>query len=259
MTFELFTDRARMVVVEARAEAADLGHIEIGTEHVLLGLLRVSNGIAAVVLTESGVTAEAVRDKIAPADPRSEPPSRVDPASALAAIGIDLGAVRDAIESSFGKGALRGATSPKFTPQAHDILRHSVTEAAGLRQRYIGTEHLLLGLLRERESLACETLTGLGADLGELARRVRRRVAPEQARLEESLRRFNDLAGQVRGHGPAEPRLSTARALRAEAWKEGLSEEMRAVAEAAARFADRLDAAAEQMETALRAAGEPRG
>jgi ATP-dependent Clp protease ATP-binding subunit ClpA len=154
MSFVLFTDRSRMTVVAAQAEAAELGHTTVGPEHLLAGLLRVANGVAWVVLTEFGVNLGAVREKIAPADSRPES-SQVDPASALAAIGIDLSAVREAIEASFGKGALRGAPLPKFTPQAHDVLRGSGVAASELRHRYIGTEHLLLGLLRERESPGC--------------------------------------------------------------------------------------------------------
>jgi NAD(P)-dependent dehydrogenase (short-subunit alcohol dehydrogenase family) len=252
MTFALFTDRARMVVIEARAEAAESGHTAIGTEHILLGMLRLGQGgVAGVTLTEAGVTLEAVRAKVAPPD--SQPSSHVDAAVALASIGIDLSAVREAVEASFGKGALRGATSPKFTPEATDVLRNSAAEAHALRHRYIGTEHLLLGLLRERDSLACQTLAGLGVDLSELKHQVRQRVAPEQERLQDSFKRFNDLAGQLRGHGPDEPRLTAARALWATTMKDGRQEETRAVNEAAARFADRLDAASEQMVTALNA------
>lgn len=283
--FETFTDRARKAVVEARNEAAELGHTVIGTEHLLLGMLRAGNGVAGVVLAEFGVTAEAVRDKVAPAGSRSEP---VDPASALAAIGIDLGAVTEAIEASFGKGALRGQPSLRFTPEARDALRHSLEAALQLRHRFVGTEHLLLGVLRDREGLACETLAGLGVDLDGLADHVRRRVAPEQARLDESFKRFNDLAEQARasgGGGPSEaraaaiealrakvrrgevisdidrlaavaradgPRAAAVRELRTQAMAEGMREETRAVAEAATRFADRLDAASEQLEAMLR-------
>jgi ATP-dependent Clp protease ATP-binding subunit ClpA len=253
MTFEMFTDRARMVVVGARAEATGLGHAAVGTEHVLLGMLRVGNGFAGVILAESGVTLESVRDKIAPAGPSPA----VDPTSALASIGIDLGAVREAVETSFGKGALRGATTPKFTPQAHDVLRNSAAAAHALRHRYIGTEHLLLGLLQEPDSPGSATLASLGIDLEDLKRQVRRRVAPEQERLHDSFKRFNDLTGQVRGRGTDEPRLAAARAVRAETWKVGIREENRAVTEAATRFADRLDAASDQIEAALRAVDEP--
>jgi ATP-dependent Clp protease ATP-binding subunit ClpA len=253
MTFEIFTDRARMVVLEARAEAAELGHSTIDSEHLLLGLLRVGNGVAGMILAESGVTVDAVRDKVVPESGTSSP---VDPATALAAIGIDLGAVRDAIETSFGKGALRGATSPKFTPRAHDVLRNSAMASHALRHRYIGTEHLLLGLLQERDSLACETLASFGIDLDDLKRQVRRRVAPEQDRVLESFKRFNDLFRQVRGRGPDESRLAAVKALRAETWKEAMREETRAVAEAATRFADRLDTASEQMEAVLHAEDE---
>lgn len=219
--FERFTDRARMVVVLARAEAVELGHSAIGTEHILLGMLRVGNedaafgvparslrnlagnpGVAGAVLAEFGVTAQAVREKVAPEDSR---PAAVDPASALAAIGIDLGAVTEAIEASFGKGALGGEPRMRFTPEARDVLRHSLEAALALRHRFIGTEHILLGVLRDREGLACETLAGLGVDLDGLADHVRRRVAPQQVRLDESTKRFNDLAERARASAAAGP------------------------------------------------------
>ena len=258
MAFQLFTDRARMVVVEARAEAAESGHGAIGTEHVLIGMLRAGAGIAGALLGEFGVTLEAVRDKVAPAGSRSGAPVLVEPAAAPTA--GDFSSVRDAIEASFAKVAPRDpAMSPVFTPQARDVLRYASDAAEALRHRYIGTEHLLLGLLREGDSLACETLAGLGVDLGELARQVRVRVAPEQTRLQESFKRFNDLAGQLRGYEPDEPRLADARALRAKTMKDARIEESRAVAEAAIRFANRLDAVSERLEAALRAAAGPPG
>lgn len=257
MAFQLFTDRARMVVVEARAEAVESGHGTIGTEHVLIGMLRVGAGVAGALLGEFGVTLAAARDKVAAAGPRSGSSAQVGPAAAPAA-GTDFSAVRDAIEASFGKGGPRDpGPSPLFTPQARDVLRSASDAAEGLRHRYIGTEHLLLGLLREGDSLACETLVGLGVDLGELARQVRLRVAPEQTRLQESFKRFNSLAGQLRRYGPDEPRLAEARALRAKTMKDARIEESRAVAEAAIRFANRLDAASERLEAAIRAVAGP--
>jgi ATP-dependent Clp protease ATP-binding subunit ClpA len=256
--FQHFTDRARMAVLEARAEAVESGHSTIGSEHLLIGMLRLGSGTAGVLLSEFGVSLAAVREKITPGPSRAASSPRVDPASALAAIGIDFSAVREAIEASFGKGALRDpGRSPMFTPAAKDVFRHAAEASAVLRHRYIGTEHLLLGVLREEGGLACETLAELGVDLGELARQTRQRIAPEQTRLQESFKRFNDLAVQVRNHGPGDASLAGARALRATVMKDARAEESRAVAAAALRFADRLDVASEQLQAALRAAEAP--
>lgn len=254
MLFRQFTDRARTVVLEAQAEAVEWGRSIIGTEDVLLGMLREGTGLAGVLLGEFGVTLDAVREKLAPALTRSVSSSRVDPASALAAIGIDLDAVRNAIEASFGEGALHDpGAAPPFTEEVCDALEYAAEAAAMLRQRYIGTEHLLLGLLKEGEGPAGKTLAGLGVNISELTRETRRRAAPEQARAQKSLERLGDLAGQLREHGPDQPGLAAARALMATAMKEALFDEQGAVVNAARRYADRLDAASDQVEAAIRA------
>jgi ATP-dependent Clp protease ATP-binding subunit ClpC len=148
--FERFTDRARQVTVDAQATARRLGHGHIGTEHLLLGLLE-NDGIAAQVLSGAG------------------------DAEALGAIGIDLGEVRRRMEASFGPGALQWHPDPNcrgarprsghipFTPRAKKVLELSLREALSLGHRYIGTEHILLGLIREGEGLAMLVLTRLGA------------------------------------------------------------------------------------------------
>jgi ATP-dependent Clp protease ATP-binding subunit ClpA len=192
--FERFTDRARDVVKGAQAEARELHHRYIGTEHILLALLGDSGGLAATVLRDAGVFPEQVRaDVLAAVGSRREPLGEAD-AEALRAIGIDLDAVREKVEETFGEGALepppafplrrRGlfrraqqppAPSPghiPFTPRAKKVLELSLREALHLKHKHIGTEHILLGLIREGEGLAAMVLTGAGLRLEDLRRHV---------------------------------------------------------------------------------------
>jgi ATP-dependent Clp protease ATP-binding subunit ClpA len=172
--FERFTDPARQVVVDAQVEARRLDHGYIGTEHLLLGLLR-TDGVAARVLGGLGVTAAAVEREVLAEVGRG--PLGPGDAEALGAIGIDLDEVRRRVEASFGPGALqrgpgRGCGRSKvppfaghvpFTPRAKKVLELSLREAVALKHGFIGTEHLLLGLVREGEGLAMLVLTRLGA------------------------------------------------------------------------------------------------
>jgi ATP-dependent Clp protease ATP-binding subunit ClpA len=171
--FERFTDRARQVVVDAQVSARRLDHGYIGTEHLLLGLLQ-AGGIAARVLGGLGVTAAAVEREVLAEVGRG--PLAPGDAEALGAIGIDLDEVRRRVEASFGPGALQwrpgrgcGRKLPPFagripfTPRAKKVLELSLREAVALKHGYIGTEHLLLGLVREGEGLAMLVLTRLGA------------------------------------------------------------------------------------------------
>jgi ATP-dependent Clp protease ATP-binding subunit ClpA len=173
--FERFTDRARKVTVDAQASARRLGHGSIGTEHILLGLLQ-GDGIAAQVLTGLGVTPAAVEREVLAEVGRG--PLGAGDAAALGAIGIDLDEVRRRAEASFGPGALywnpdlrcRRARSPfpvgghiPFSPRAKKVLELSLREALALGHRHIGTEHILLGLVREGEGLAMLVLVRLGA------------------------------------------------------------------------------------------------
>ena len=131
--FERFTERARQVIVLAQAEARALKHNYIGTEHLLLGLLREEEGLAARVLASLGVALEEVRAEVA----------RI-----------------------VGQGdELEGGQVP-FTPRAKKILELSLREALDLGHNYIGTEHLLLGLLREGEGVAVRILLDVGAAPG---------------------------------------------------------------------------------------------
>jgi ATP-dependent Clp protease ATP-binding subunit ClpA len=170
--FERFTDGARGAVTDAQVVARRLGHGRIGTEHLLLGLLE-TGGVAAQVLAGAGVTAAAVEREVLAEVGRG--PLGAGDAEALGAIGIDLDEVRRRVEASFGKGALhwrpgracRGER-PRlghipFSPRSKKVLELSLREALALKHHYIGTEHLLLGLIREGEGLAMLVLTRLGA------------------------------------------------------------------------------------------------
>jgi ATP-dependent Clp protease ATP-binding subunit ClpA len=173
--FERFTDRARNVAVDAQAAARRLGHGYVGTEHILLGLLK-GDGIAAGVLGGLGITSGAVEREVLAEVGRG--PFGADDAAALGTIGIDLEEVRRRIEASFGPGALnwrprRGCHRRRrmpmaaghipFTPRSKKVLELSLREALALKHNYIGTEHILLGVVREGEGLAMLVLTRLGA------------------------------------------------------------------------------------------------
>jgi ATP-dependent Clp protease ATP-binding subunit ClpA len=180
--FERFTDRARQVAIDAQVSARRLGHGYVGTEHILLGLLQ-GDGIGARVLGGLGVTAAAVEREVLAEVGRG--PLGAGDAEALGAIGIDLEEVRRRIEASFGPGALQwrpgrrcGRRLPlfgghiPFTPRAKKVLELSLREALALKHKYIGTEHILLGLVREGEGLAMLVLTRLGAGPDAIRARV---------------------------------------------------------------------------------------
>jgi ATP-dependent Clp protease ATP-binding subunit ClpC len=143
--FERFTDRARETLVMAQEEARLLHHGFIGSEHILLGLLRQEDSVAGEVLASFGVTIEAGR--------------RV-------------------VESILGDGSAEiELGSPPFTPRAKKILELSLRESLQLNHNYIGTEHLLLGLIREGEGVGAQILKELKVDLGEARQRVLQFIA----------------------------------------------------------------------------------
>jgi ATP-dependent Clp protease ATP-binding subunit ClpC len=148
--FERFTDRARRVVVQAQDEARTLNHDFIGTEHLLLGLVGEGKGAAVAALESLGISMEAVRQRVEDI----VPPGQVE---------------------------VRTGHIP-FTPRAKKVLELSLSEAKLLGHRYIGTEHILLGLLREGEGVAAQVLTALGADLDGTRERVVQLLAEYQAR-----------------------------------------------------------------------------
>jgi ATP-dependent Clp protease ATP-binding subunit ClpC len=130
--FQRFTDRARRVVVLAQEEARTLNHTYIGTEHILLGLTREGEGVAA---------------------------------KALESLGISLDAVRQQVEETTGQGQHAPSGHIPFTPRAKNVLELSLSESVQLGHNYIGTEHILLGLIRQGDGVAAQVLSGLGADL----------------------------------------------------------------------------------------------
>jgi len=137
--FERFTDRARRVVVLAQEEARMLNHNYIGTEHILLGLIHEGEGVAA---------------------------------KALESLGISLEAVRAQVEEIIGQGQQAPSGHIPFTPRAKKVLELSLREALQLGHNYIGTEHILLGLIREGEGVAAQVLVKLGADLNRVRQQV---------------------------------------------------------------------------------------
>lgn len=176
--FEKFTNRAKQAVALAQAEAIELGHDFIGTEHLLLGLTRTTDGIARDVLGEYGVTATKARDETV----RQLTEAGVDtsggrPATeALAAIGIDVDAIRRRADETFGPGKFK-FPRPPFTPKAKHTLELTLRSAVALGQEAIGPEHLMLGLLDEPEGVGYRVLVQLGADPGTLRSAIMTRVA----------------------------------------------------------------------------------
>ena len=138
--FERFTDRARRVIVTAQSEARGLDHDYLGTEHILLALMEEGTGVGHETLEAMRITADMVREKVEQITGRGQVPSR--------------------------RGHL------PFTPAAKKVLELSLREALQLGHTYIGTEHILLGLIREGEGVAAQVLVGLGADLNHIRQLV---------------------------------------------------------------------------------------
>jgi len=169
--FERFTDGARGAVVGAQRHAVAFHHGWIGTEHLLLGLLDDRDGRAARILEPWGVDCAWVRAEVERIVGRGEPDLDAD---ALATLGIDLDAVRERVERTFGAGALsgsrrcrrglhRGGAIP-FTPRAKKVLELSLREAVAMGDGSIGAEHVLLGLAREGDGVAARILRARGVD-----------------------------------------------------------------------------------------------
>jgi len=137
--FERFTDRARRVVVLAQEEARLLNHNYIGTEHILLGLIHEGEGVAARALESMGISLESVRSQV-----------------------VEI----------IGQGSQAPSGHIPFTPRAKKVLELSLREALQLGHNYIGTEHILLGLIREGEGVAAQVLQQLGADLPKVRQTV---------------------------------------------------------------------------------------
>lgn len=137
--FERFTDRARRVLVLAQEEARLLNHNFIGTEHILLGLIHEEEGIAARALRQLDVSLRPVRDKVS---------------------------------ETIGAQGSHPTGGPPFTPRAKKVLELSLRESMQLGHSYIGTEHLLLGIVREGEGVAAQVLVAMGAGLDRVRQQV---------------------------------------------------------------------------------------
>jgi ATP-dependent Clp protease ATP-binding subunit ClpC len=142
--FERFSDRARRVIVLSQEDARLLNHNYIGTEHILLGLVHEGEGLAS---------------------------------RALRSLNVSLEAVRQQVEEIIGQGDSTPGVHIPFTPRAKKVLELSLREALQLGHNYIGTEHILLGLVREGEGVACQVLVRLGASLPKVRARVLQLVA----------------------------------------------------------------------------------
>ena len=147
--FERFTDRSRRVVVLAQEEARTLNHEYIGTEHILLGLIREGAGTGA---------------------------------KALESLGISLDTVRREVQEIIGQGQHAPSGHIPFTPQAKKVLELTLSESKALGHNYIGTEHILLGLIREGDGVAAQVLVKLGADLSRVRQQVVQLLRDYQAK-----------------------------------------------------------------------------
>src|SRR5665213_2109923 len=143
-----FTERVRKVLAMAREEAAELRHEHVGTEHILLGLIREGEGVAAAVLQN---------------------------------LSVDLDDVQQKIEETVKKGKAATATGPDlpYTSRAKKVLELAMAEARELNHSYVGTEHLLLGLLREEKGIAAQVLTDAGINLDEARKETLRLLGTE--------------------------------------------------------------------------------
>jgi ATP-dependent Clp protease ATP-binding subunit ClpA len=148
--FERFTDQARRVVVLAQEEARMLNHGYVGTEHILLGLIHEDTGVAA---------------------------------RALESLGISLERVRSQVEAVIGRGQAAPTEHIPFMPQAKEVIELSLREALQLGSNYIGTEHILLGLIREGEGVGAQVLLALGADPERVRGQVRKLLMEGQGQV----------------------------------------------------------------------------
>ena len=183
--FERFTDRARSVLVLAQDEARQLHHGYIGTEHILLGLVRQGDGVGAEVLTSFDITLESVRNEVR----------------------AMLGDVHD--PTAHAQNA-----SPPFTPRAKKVLELSLREALKLGHSYIGTEHILLGIIREGESVATQVLARLGVSLAAARQRVIALISGQEHEAQTGDTAGMSVTSQFVRVGPAsaEPRCPQCRA-----------------------------------------------
>jgi ATP-dependent Clp protease ATP-binding subunit ClpC len=162
--FERFTDRSRRVVVLAQEEARMLDHNYIGPEHILLGLIHEDQGVAA---------------------------------RALVGLGVSLDELRQQVEERIGRGKQAPSGHIPFVPRAKKVLELSLREALQLGHNYIGTEHILLGILREGDNVAAEVLVAMGTDLNKVRLQVIKLVDPEAVAEAVSLAEGGTLPGEI--------------------------------------------------------------
>ena len=147
--FQKFTDRARRVVVQAQEEARTLNHNYVGAEHILLGLIREGEGVGA---------------------------------KALESLGISLDTVRQQVQETTGQRQHAPSGQIPFTPQGKKVLELALSESTALGHHYLGTEHILLGLIRQGDGVAAQVLVNLGADLNRVRQEVVQLLRDYQAR-----------------------------------------------------------------------------
>jgi ATP-dependent Clp protease ATP-binding subunit ClpA len=183
--FERFTTQARSVVTLAQQEACEHGRPNIGTRHLLLGILATPDTAGARALEALGIRERDMREDVRRLD-RDRSAFSDEDADALRSVGIDLDEVRRTVEQTFGSGALeRGATAGArswaghvpLTPGSKKALELALREAIHLGHRSIGTEHLLLGLVRDEGCSAARILAARGADRERLRTAVVREIA----------------------------------------------------------------------------------
>lgn len=175
--FEIFTDLAKRSILLSQDEAITLGHDFIGTEHLLLGLAGVPEGIAGEVLGEHGVTPDRMRGeavRLLAADGVAVTGGR-DAAEALASIGIDVEEIRRRADDTFGPGQFH-FPRPAYTQGAKKALELTLDEAKALGNEHVDTEHMLLGLLAQGEGVGVRTLGAVGVNPAELRAAVLARV-----------------------------------------------------------------------------------
>jgi ATP-dependent Clp protease ATP-binding subunit ClpA len=233
--FERFTDRARRVVVLAQEEARMLNHNYIGTEHILLGLIHEGEGVAAKAMESLGISLEAVRQQVEeiigqgqqapsghiPFTPRAKKVLELSlrealqlghnyigtehillglihegegvAAKSLESLGISLEGVRSQVEEIIGQGQQAPSGHIPFTPRAKKVLELSLREALQLGHNYIGTEHILLGLIREGEGVAAQVLVKLGAELTRVRQQVIQLLSGYQGKLDPVIGREKEI------------------------------------------------------------------
>jgi ATP-dependent Clp protease ATP-binding subunit ClpA len=216
--FERFTHDARQVVVQAQEQARETRGSHIGPEHLLMGLLAVQSGVGYEELSSAGVTLQFVRAESARISGQSTGGLGGEDAAALKTIGIDLDAVVESVERTFGAGAMSGGAKEikghiPFAPKAKKVLELSLREALRLHHNYIGTEHILLGMIRGEDGAVVQILTNGGVEIAALREQVESRMGPPVDSEESALLRS---AGHLSPEGLATVKVAQALAQQTE-------------------------------------------